>query len=68
MKLIKLAFGLTLFTCLFSCNTLDRDTNDIVDGTPTNADTVLYQKSEHTGHHTVDYSTASEHREKVFRR
>lgn len=68
MKLIKLALGLTLFTCLFSCNTLDRDTNDIVEGTPTNADTVLYQKSEHAEHPTADSSTTSEHREKVFRR
>lgn len=45
MKLFKLRILLFLFTAFYSCNQIDRDTRDVVEGTPTNADTVLFGAS-----------------------
>ncbi|MEO6136940.1 MAG: hypothetical protein ABIP35_17430 [Ginsengibacter sp.] len=42
MKLLRLSLSIFILAALYSCNSLKRDTNDIVKGTPTNADSVLF--------------------------
>ncbi len=52
MKSIKLSAIIILFTCLYSCNT-DRPykIHDTHEGTPTRADSVLYNLHHNTGEH-----------------
>lgn len=50
MKLLKLSFSLFILVLLFSCNSLERNTDDVVEGTPTNSDTVLHQNSHEATH------------------
>ena len=48
MKLLKPLFALFVIAALSSCNTPNRPkVHDIVQGTPTNADTVLYRSQTH---------------------
>jgi len=46
MKLLKITLALFIFTALYSCTTSHSDSFSELDGTPTNADTVLYNKTE----------------------
>lgn len=45
MKLLKLSISIFILAVFFSCNGLKRDRHDIVTGTPTNADTILFSAS-----------------------
>ena len=42
MKLLRLSISIFVLAALYSCNSLERDRHDIVVGTPTNADSVLF--------------------------
>ena len=56
MKLIKLSAVLILFSCFYSCNTnRPYKIHDVHEGTPTNADSVLYNLHHGTedAHHDV---------------
>ena len=50
MKLLKSLFAFLVIAAFASCNTPNRPkVHDIVKGTPTNADTVLYRSQTHSG-------------------
>lgn len=50
MKLIKPFFAFLVIAAVASCNTPNRPkVHDIVKGTPTSADTVLYRSQIHSG-------------------
>lgn len=63
MKLIKLSALFILFVCFYSCTDRPYKIHDIHEGTPTNADSVLYNL-----HHAADadHSNNQHHLPRVF--